>query len=87
MYNFEALNDKERQEMLSVIGVQSIEELYDCISDSAKMQSLNLDNGCDEKKAQKKLAEISKMNNIDYLNFLGCGAKKRYIPSCISEPR
>ena len=43
MYNFEALDDKQRQEMLSAVGVQSIEELYDCISDVAKIKNKSTD--------------------------------------------
>ena len=35
MYNFEALNEQDRQDMLSSIGVKSIDELFDIIPDSA----------------------------------------------------
>ena len=85
MYNFEALTDKDRQEMLSSIGVKSIDEIFDIIPQDAKMKTLELSEGCNEIIAQKELKKISKMNNTHYLNFMGMGARNRFIPSCIQD--
>ena len=85
MYNEEALTDKDRAQMLEVIGVKSTEELYDSIPHEARMKSLDLSDGFDEIEAQRNIKNISKANNVDYLCFLGNGAKKRYIPSVISD--
>ena len=85
MYNFEALDEKYRQNMLISIGVESIDEIFDIIPDKAKMKELNLASGCDEIEAQKNLKKLSRLNKTNYLNFLGLGAKKRFIPSLISD--
>lgn len=85
MYNFEALDEKDRQNMLISIGVESIDEIFDMIPDKAKMKELNLASGCDEIEAQKNLKKLSQLNKTNYLNFLGLGAKKRFIPSLISD--
>ncbi len=85
MYNFEALDEKDRQNMLISIGVKSIDEIFDMIPDKAKMKELNLASGCDEIEAQKNLKKLSRLNKTNYLNFLGLGAKKRFIPSLISD--
>lgn len=85
MYNFEALDEKDRQNMLISIGVKSIDEIFDIIPDKAKMKELNLASGCDEIEAQKNLKKLSLLNKTNYLNFLGLGAKKRFIPSLISD--
>ena len=85
MYNFEALDEKDRQNMLISIGVKSIDEIFDMIPDKAKMKELNLASGCDEIEAQKNLKKLSLLNKTNYLNFLGLGAKKRFIPSLISD--
>ena len=85
MYNFEALDEKDRQNMLISIGVESIDEIFDIIPDKAKMKELNLASGCDEIEAQKNLKKLSLLNKTNYLNFLGLGAKKRFIPSLISD--
>ena len=85
MYNFEALDEKDRQNMLISIGVESIDKIFDIIPDKAKMKELNLASGCDEIEAQKNLKKLSLLNKTNYLNFLGLGAKKRFIPSLISD--
>lgn len=85
MYNFEALNDSDRKEMLSSIGVNSIEELFEIIPNSAKMKSLNLNDGSDEIEAQNVLKKLSKKNKTAYSCFMGSGAKNRYIPSLIND--
>lgn len=85
MYNFEALDEKDRQNMLISIGVESIDKIFDIIPDKAKMKELNLASGCDEIEAQKNLKKLSRLNKTNYLNFLGLGAKKRFIPSLISD--
>ncbi len=85
MYNFEALNDSDRKKMLDSIGVNSIEDLFLLIPKDARMASLALDNGHTEPEAQKHLKKLSNQNKINYLNFLGGGAKKRFVPSVISD--
>ena len=85
MYNYEALSDNDRAQMLDVIGVKSVEELYGSIPASARVNFLNLSEGADEIAAQKNLEKIAKMNKIDYLCFLGGGAKKRFIPPAIAD--
>ena len=85
MYNNEALTAEDRAKMLEVIGVEFVEDLYASIPREAMMKSLDLPEGTDEIEAQKNLKKISKMNKIDYLCFLGSGAKKRFVPSIIAD--
>lgn len=85
MYNFEALNNNDRKEMLSSIGVETVEELFEIIPDSAKMTSLDLKSGVDELEAQFALKELAFLNKTDYACFLGSGARNRYIPSLIND--
>ena len=59
MYNFEALSDIDRKEMLSSIGVNSIDDLFSVIPEDAKMSELNLTNGSDEIEAQLMLKKLS----------------------------
>ncbi len=85
MYNFEALSDIDRKEMLSSIGVNSIDDLFSVIPEDAKMSELNLANGSDEIEAQLMLKKLSSKNKIDYSCFAGYGARNRYIPSVIND--
>lgn len=85
MYNFEALSEADRKEMLSSIGVKNVQELFDVIPSNAKMDFLNLDDGCDELEAQRILKNLSAKNKTNYSYFIGNGARCRYIPSLISD--
>ena len=85
MYNFEALNNEDRNDMLSSIGVKSIDELFEVIPKQARMTSLDLNNGNDEMSAQLNLKKLSSMNKTDYSCFMGNGARNRYVPSLISD--
>lgn len=85
MYNFEALDNKDREEMLSSIGIKSIDEIFEVMPKEAKMATLDLDEGCCELTAQQTLKKLANSNNTDYSCFLGSGAKKRYIPSLIND--
>ena len=42
MYNFEALTDDDRAQMLDIIGVKTIDEIFDNIPNKARMASLDL---------------------------------------------
>lgn len=85
MYNFEALNNQDRQDMLKSIGVESMDEIFKIIPKDAQMTELNLKEGKDEIEAQKTLKNLSNANNTNYLCFLGGGAKKRYVPTLIND--
>ncbi len=85
MYNFEALNKQDRDEMLLSVGVKSIDELFEIIPKEARAMDLPLGEPKDEREAQKYLKKLSSLNKIDYLCFLGGGARKRYIPSLVSD--
>ena len=60
MYNFSALNEKDRQEMLKSISKSNIEELFTQIPQQAKMQSLNLPDALNEMQTQKKVQTLAK---------------------------
>jgi len=85
MYNFEAFNDIDRKNMLSSIGINSVDELFEVIPNSAKMDSLDLDNGHDELEAQFALKKLASLNKTGYACFIGAGARNRYIPNLIND--
>lgn len=85
MYNYEALSENDRIEMLKSVGVKSINEIFDVIPNEVRMKGLDLDDGCDEMVAQKILNKISKTNKTDYLYFIGNGFKNRFVPPVISD--
>ncbi len=84
MRNFEAHTDDIRQKMLDEINAFSIDKFFETIPEECRMEELALYNPISEMQAQKRLYSISKKNKTDYINFLGGGAQKKYIPSAIN---
>lgn len=85
MYNFEALSELDRKNMLEKIGINSVDDLFDSIPKKALNPSFELGEGKSEIEAYKHLKKLAQKNKTDYLCFLGSGAKKRYVPSCIFD--
>ncbi len=77
-----------KQEMLDVIGVSDVDELFSSIPDEVKLKrKLNLDTGKSELELDKKLRTIAKKNKntIDNVCFLGAGAYDHYCPSAVDQ--
>lgn len=79
--------EKERQEMLKVVGVKSVEDLYGQLPASIKLnQPLNLPLGLSEMEVKDRLGKLSCNNStIDsYNSFLGAGCYDHYVPSALA---
>ncbi|HWP46832.1 MAG TPA: aminomethyl-transferring glycine dehydrogenase subunit GcvPA [Candidatus Limnocylindrales bacterium] len=80
--------DKDRQEMLKKIGVQSVEELFSDIPESIRLKrKLNLPAALSEKELIEELKALSALNTPveEYISFLGAGAYYHFIPSLINH--
>ena len=85
---FIANTDRERQEMLSRIGVESFEELISAIPEEVRMKgSLNLPPGLGEAQLISLAEEKAFKNQIFPLrrNFLGAGLYPHFIPPLVLE--
>ena len=85
MKNFLVHNDDVKNEMLSDIGVNSIEDLFKQIPQQARMHSLDLADALSEMEVQKKVKSLAKKNNTDFISFVGGGTYNKFIPACISQ--
>ena len=70
-------------EMLKVIGVTSIEDLYRDIPRDLKIDKLNLPESMSEPNLLRKLEKLSHKNKIYSSSFLGAGCYYHYIPSLV----
>ncbi len=74
--------DKEVEEMLEVIGVNSIAELFSDIKEDLRPKSFNLPEGKSELEVKTKLGALASKNELK-INFVGGGAYDHYIPAAV----
>ncbi len=85
MNNFLVHDQKTTAEMLDVIGINSIEDLFKQIPEKARMQSLNLEDALSEMETQKQIKKLAKKNKAEYITFMGGGVYNKFIPACIQQ--
>lgn len=83
MKNFTAHTEETRKELLDVVGMSSVDELFAHLP--IKMKTLDLENGKSEMEVQKEVKKLAKKNNTDYVSFLGGGCYNKFIPAAISQ--
>ncbi len=73
-------------QMLQVIGVKSIDDLFTCIPPELKLkENLQLPPPYTELELREELRRLSRRNahGNDWINFLGAGAYRHYVPSAV----
>lgn len=78
--------EKDIQEMLKVIGVESVEDLFKAIPDNLRVKKpLNLPAPLSEQGLIQEMTTLSRKNATvgEYVSFLGAGAYNHYIPSIV----
>lgn len=83
MIPFIASTDKETREMLDVIGVSSIDDLFVDIKKEHKPKSFRLPKGISEYEVLKKLRQLSFRNISGLVPFLGGGYYDHHVPAAI----
>lgn len=85
MKNFLVHTDEVKAEMLESIGVATVEDLFKQIPEQVRMEKLDLGRALSEAETQRKVKNLAKKNNTDYVTFLGAGTYNKFIPACISQ--
>lgn len=80
-----SLSEKDKKEMLTRIGVSSVEELFRSVPDDLKIkQNLDVPDALTEPELIERMEEIARQNSYhNYLSFLGAGAYSHIIPSVV----
>ena len=76
-------DDNTVSKMLNVIGIQSLDELFQDIPKDLLIDKLNLANGLSEPDLIKNLKSLATKNRIYANSFLGAGCYYHYIPSIV----
>ena len=81
------ISNKEPQiaEMLSIIGVKSIHELFACIPEKLRLKPPSFDDGLSEYEGLKLMEELAAKNTFaSFDNYLGGGAYEHHVPAIVS---
>lgn len=87
-FRYLPMTEEDRKEMLSVLGIQSVEELFDDIPDSVQYkQRLQIPEALAEPALVHHMASLAGQNYSydQYTSFLGAGAYEHYIPSVVNH--
>lgn len=72
------------QEMLAVIGVQTIEELFQAIPDRLRISPPSQDDGLSEYEGIRLMEQLAAKNTFpSFDNYLGAGAYEHHIPALV----
>ena len=85
MGSYLALTDTDRTEMLSVLGLTEIDELFSEIPDEVKVKELKIPPGIAELELNRKFTDLAAKNRIFPVVFRGAGAYKHYIPAAVKR--
>jgi len=83
--NYISLSQKDKKEMLKIIEVSSLEELFDCIPDEIRLKrELKIPKARTEPEIIEYFNQKAHKNkNRDYISFLGAGAYSHFIPTAV----
>lgn len=76
---------EELQEMLNVIGVTSLDDLFADIPADMRPKSFNIPEGKSESDLTAYFEEMAAKNKTDFINFLGAGYYDHYIPKAVDD--
>lgn len=86
MGTFVPHTEQERQEMLSTIGCNTIDELFSHIPEGVKVKNgLRLPEGLSELEVRKKMTAIAGENVVFPVIFRGAGAYRHFIPAVVNS--
>ncbi|RNA68958.1 aminomethyl-transferring glycine dehydrogenase subunit GcvPA [Alteribacter keqinensis] len=87
-FRYLPMTEKDLQEMMGAIGVNSVEELFNDIPKEVRYNGdLKIEKALDETALVKEMQRLANRNynSKDYPSFLGAGVYEHYIPSIVNH--
>jgi glycine cleavage system P protein (glycine dehydrogenase) subunit 1 len=75
----------DRAHMLGVLGLESIELLFDDIPDSVRAHGLDLPEPEPELELAARLERLAARNRVDLASFLGAGVYRHFLPPAVDQ--
>ena len=87
MGSYLALTESDRKEMLDVLKIKNVDELFSQIPENVKLKDLKLPPGLSEMEVSRRLSGFAAENRIFDVVFRGAGAYRHYIPAAVKRIR
>lgn len=87
-FRYLPVTEQDKQEMLEVIGVESVDELFADIPEKVRFKGeMDLKEALSEPDTVKELVRMASKNanSMNYTSFLGAGVYEHYIPSVVDH--
>jgi glycine dehydrogenase subunit 1 len=85
MGHYLSITEEQKKEMLTAIGLDTLEEMYDSIpAELVLKEELQLPEGLSEMETWKTMMNMAGKNKVFYTLFRGAGAYRHYIPAVVS---
>jgi glycine dehydrogenase subunit 1 len=75
--------DEDRARMLSVLGIDSVDRLFDDIPEVVRAKGLDLPAPEPEQLLARRAERLAARNRIDLASFLGAGVYRHFIPAAV----
>jgi glycine dehydrogenase subunit 1 len=82
--DYTSQNQKDKKEMLKVLGIGDAEELFNVVPENLKAKELNISGGQSEQELLNTFKKLASKNK-SLISFRGAGIYDHYIPSLVSE--
>lgn len=77
--------DLERKQMLDVVGIKHLDDLFTVVPQNLKVECLDLPDPMSEWEVSKTLRAMAAKNKVYSSIFRGAGAYQHYIPSIVKS--
>ncbi|MBP2966832.1 glycine dehydrogenase (aminomethyl-transferring), partial [Acinetobacter baumannii] len=84
-YNYIPSSHSEQEELLSILGLNSIDDLFKEIPESLKINELNIPSGKSEVEVLRIMESMASKNQVFQSIFRGAGSYNHYIPSIVKQ--
>jgi len=75
----------DREQMLSALGIDSVDNLFSDIPSAVRAKGLALPAGLDELTLSRRLEQLARKNRVDLVSFLGAGTYRHHIPATVDQ--
>lgn len=84
-YNYIPSSPEEQQELLDILGLKTLDDLFKDIPEDLKISELNIPNGKSEVEVRREVEKMANKNQVFHSIFRGAGSYNHYIPSIVKQ--